>query len=128
MPVTYKIDADKRTIRTKCFGQMKLQEVIDHFRALAQDPECPPRLNVFLDVREMDALPTPSQISVVINQLGRVRNRIHFGACAIVASSNALFGTMRMFEARAAEFFVVTHTFRTAAEAEEWLATHQVDP
>lgn len=125
--MTYKIEANKRIVRTKCFGQVKLQEVIDHFRALAKDPECPPRLNVFLDLRETDSLPTPSQISVVINQLAKVRSRIHFGACAIVASRDALFGTMRMFEARAEEFFVVIRTFRTAAEAEEWLATHQVN-
>ena len=127
MPVIYKIDAEKRTVRTKCVGQVKLQEVIDHLSALAKDPECPPLLNVFLDLRETDSLPTASQISVVINQLGRVRSRIHFGACAIVTSRDALFGTMRMFEARAEEFFVATRTFRTAAEAEEWLATHQSD-
>ena len=125
MPVTYKIDAKKRIVRTKCFGQVKLQEVIDHFRALAQDPECPQLLNVFLDLRETDSLPSANHISVVINQVGKVRSRVQFGACAIVASRDALFGTMRMFEARAEEFFVVTRAFRTAAEAEEWLATHQ---
>ena len=125
MPVTYKIDAKKRIVRTKCFGQVKLQEVIDHLRALAKDPECPQFLKVCLDLRDTDSLPSPNHISVVVNQLGKVRSRVQFGACAIVTSRDALFGTMRMFEARAEEFFVVTRTFRTAAEAEEWLATHQ---
>jgi hypothetical protein len=125
VPVTYKIDAEKKTIRTKCVGHVKLHEVIDHFKALAKDPECPQFLNVFLDLRETDSLPSPNHISVVVNQLGKVRSRIQFGACAIVTSRDALFGTMRMFEARAEEFFAVTRTFRTAAEAEEWLAIQQ---
>jgi hypothetical protein len=57
VPITYQIDADKRTIRTKAVGQVTLQEVIDHFRTLEQDPQCPERADVFLDLSEVDSLP-----------------------------------------------------------------------
>ena len=52
MPITYKIDADKSTIRTKAVGHLTLQEVVDHFRTLEQDPEVPKGTDVFLDLSE----------------------------------------------------------------------------
>jgi hypothetical protein len=63
MSVTYKIDANKRTVRTKCVGSVTLHEIIDHFRILQQDPECPDRLDVFLDLSEMESLPETGQLS-----------------------------------------------------------------
>jgi len=53
--------------------------------------------------------------------LKRIRAKVRFDACAILASGEALFGMMRVFEAQAEEFFRVTRTFRIATEAEAWL-------
>jgi hypothetical protein len=69
MSVTYKIDANKRTVRTKCVGSVTLHEIIDHFRILQQDPECPDRLDVFLDLCELESLPETGQLSTVYNAL-----------------------------------------------------------
>ncbi len=71
---------------------MTLQEVIDHFRTLEQDPKCPERTDVFLDLSEVDSLPAAPQISSVVDELKRVRAKVRFDACAIVASRTALFG------------------------------------
>lgn len=128
MPITYQIDSDKRTIRTKGVGHVTLPEVIDHFHALEQDPRCPERASVFLDLSEVESIPETPQISVVINELKRIRFKLRFDACAILASRNALFGMMRMFEAMAEEFFRVTRTFRVATEAEAWLVSQQSLP
>ena len=125
MSVTYKIDAHRRTVRTKCVGLVTLQEVIDHFRTLEQDPECPDILDVFLDLSEMDSLPETREISTVINEMKRIRGQVSFGACAILASRDALIGMMRVFEAMAEECFRVTCTFRVASEAEAWLVSQQ---
>jgi hypothetical protein len=123
--VTYKIDANKKTIRTKCVGLVTLQEVVDHFRILEQDPDCPDILDVFLDLSEMDSLPETREISTVINEVKRIRGQVRFGACAILASRDALIGMMRVFEAMAEECFRVTCTFRVANEAEAWLVSQQ---
>jgi hypothetical protein len=123
--VTYKIDANRRTVRTKCVGLVTLQEVIDHFRTLEQDPECPDILDVFLDLSEMDSLPETREISTVINEMKRIRGQVSFGACAILASRDALIGMMRVFEAMADGCFWVTCTFRVASEAEAWLVSQQ---
>ena len=58
MPVTYKIDPDNRTIGTRCVGFVTVDEVIGHFHTLANDPQCPEELYVFLDLSEMKSLPT----------------------------------------------------------------------
>ena len=123
MSVTYKIDANKKTVRTKCVGLVTLQEVVDHFRILEQDPDCPDILDVFLDLSEMDSLPETREISTVINEVKRIRGQVRFGACAILASRDALIGMMRVFEAMAEECFRVTCTFRVANEAEAWLVS-----
>ena len=125
MPVTYEIDLDKRTVRTKCAGLVTLQDVIDHFRTLEQDPDCPDLLDVFMDLTEIDSLPETHQISTVIKQMKRVRGQVRFGACAILASRDAVFGMMRVFEVMAEECFRVTRTFRVRSEAEAWLAWQQ---
>ena len=125
MSVTYKIDADKRTVRTKCVGRVTLQEVINHFRTLQQDSNCPDRLDVFLDLSEVDSLPETVQLSTVVGEMKRIGSQIRFGACAILASRDAVFGMMRVFEVMAEECFRVTRTFRVANEAEVWLVSQQ---
>ncbi len=125
MPVEYKIDARRGTIRTRCFGHLTLPEVVAHFQSLARDPACPVRPDVFLDLSEVVSLPTPAQMPTVIEQLQAVRGPGPFGACAIVATRDALFGMMRMFEAMGEEYFRVIRTFRAASEAEAWLASQQ---
>jgi hypothetical protein len=122
VPISYRIDADQKLIRTTAAGQLTLQEVVDHFRTLAKDPQCQERLDVFLDLSAVDSPPDTRQLSVVIGEMKKSRGGLHFGACAILASHDALFGMMRMFEAYAEEFFRETRTFRVATEAEQWLA------
>jgi hypothetical protein len=123
--ITYQIDLAKRTIRTKAVGYVTLREVIDHFRTLEQDPQCPERAHVFLDLSEVDSLPETPQISTVVRELKRIHAKRRFDACAILATNDALFGMMRMFEVRAENFFRVTRTFRIATEAEAWLVSQQ---
>jgi hypothetical protein len=123
--VTYKIDANGRTVRTKCVGLVTPQEVINHFRALEQDPDCPDALDVFLDLTELDSLPETHQISAIVGEMRRIRGQVRFGACAILANRDALIGMMRVFEVMAEECFRVTCTFRVANEAEAWLIRQQ---
>jgi hypothetical protein len=123
VPVTYNIDAANGVIRTKVYGHVTLQEVVDHFQTLALDPECPQRAKVFLDLSETESLPDAPQISAVVVEVKKLRRKVSFDACAVLATRNALFGMMRMFEALAEDYFRVTRTFRVAAEAEAWLAS-----
>jgi hypothetical protein len=122
MPVLYRIDAALGLIRTRCVGDVTFSEVAEHFRALEADPDCPERLDVLLDLRETSSLPTDLQLKAVSEEIARIRRTVQFGACAIVASSDVLFGTAKVFEVVAARVFRVTDVFRGPAAAEAWLA------
>ena len=76
---------------------MTLEEVLGHFRDLTQDPDCPTRLDVLLDLRHETSLPESQEMRVVAYEISRVRERVAFGTCAVVACRDALFGMLRMF-------------------------------
>lgn len=125
MPVTYRIDPAKKLIRTTCVGNVSPKEVADHFRELERDPNRPDRLNVLLDLCEATSLPETQDLREVSQQVNELQRSLRFDACAIVACNDALFGMMRMFEVLAREYFGATHVFRSVAEAEAWLESHE---
>jgi hypothetical protein len=71
----------------------------------------------------MRSLPETDHLKSAASEMDRLRPKVKWGACAIVASSDAQFGLSRMFqvfaEANFADFFV----FREVEEAERWLAS-----
>ena len=125
MSVTYHIDKVKGIIRTRCIGNVTFDEVVDHFRELERDPDCPDRLDALLDLSETTSIPEANQLRAVSYQIGRIRERVKFNACAIVACKEVLFGMMRMFEIFAQEQFRMTCVFREVGEAEAWLTSQQ---
>jgi hypothetical protein len=122
VPVTYTIDTKERLIRTRCMGMLKLAEVVEHFRELERDPECTDRLDVLLDVSEVQSLPSASQIRAAALEVKKIQKKVRFDACAIVAVTDALFGMLRMFEVMTQDYFRVIRVFRAVTEAEAWLA------
>jgi hypothetical protein len=123
MPVKYQIDKVNRIIRTRCIGPVTIEEVVEHFRVLERDPDCPDRVDVLLDLSEETTVPNKGNLQQVTGEIRRIRGRVQFGACAIVASTDALFGMLRMFEVFAQQYFRQSFVFRTASEAEAWLAS-----
>jgi hypothetical protein len=122
MPVTYEIDKTNGIIRTRCIGAVTIEEVVDHFRVLEQDPECPDRVNVLLDLSDETSVPTKDNLQTVVGEISRIRGRVQFGACAVIACTDALFGMLRMFEVFAEPCFREIRVFRKASEAKAWLA------
>jgi hypothetical protein len=125
MPVTYKIDAARRLIHTTCSRPLTFTEVMEHFRTLKEDPACTGRLDVLLDVSEADSLPVSSQLGPISAELDAVRAKVQFGVCAIIATRDAMFGMMRIFEVVAGPYFRAIRVFREAAEAQAWLVSRQ---
>lgn len=127
MPVTYIIDPVEKTIRTTCSSPLTFEHVIEHFRALQRDPACAGYLDVMLDVSDADTLPEPAQLGMINVELSAVQAKAQFGICAIVATRDAMFGMMRMFEVLARPYFRATRVFRGRLEAEAWLAAQKAD-
>ena len=121
MPVTYKIDTQERVIRTQGIGMVTLADVVDHFRDLVRDPDCAGSLDVMLDLSEPTSVPEARELEAIPFELSRIREKVRFGACAIVATKDALVGMLRTFAVMAERFFRAIQVFRSRAEAEAWL-------
>jgi hypothetical protein len=121
MPVTYEFDPDFGFVWTRCVGATTLDEVRAHFAGLEMDPTTPARLDVLLDLSMMTSLPESNQLQAIVDELRRLKPRIDWGACAIVAVNDALFGMSRMFEVFAAQQFTRTRVFRDFSTARNWL-------
>ena len=126
MPVTYQIDLANRLIRTQCTGPITVAEVLNHFRLLEQDPSCPDRVDVLLEVRDGTTVPTSGELRNVTWEIATMRGRVQFGICAIVAPTNVLFGMMRVFKVYSEDYFRETEVFRDLSEAEVWLAAQRL--
>jgi hypothetical protein len=124
MPVTYQIDRSAALIHTRCFGTVTLEEVRDHFRQLVKEPALPMLLDVFLDLRDMTSSPSAGEIREAGNTIARLPSTVRFGACAIVAQRDAIYGISRMFSVFVEQFFTSISAFRSASEAEAWLRAH----
>jgi hypothetical protein len=121
MPVVYEIDKANRTIHTRCIGLVTIEEVIEHFRILQRDPDCPAYADVLLDLSKQTTIPTKNNLETVTWEIDKVRGTVRFGRCAIVACTTALYGMLRMFQVFTEAYFTETYVFRSISEAEKWL-------
>jgi len=121
MPITFHIDARRGLIRTRCVGFVTLPEVLDHFRILEADPDCPRHLDVILDLREITSLPDSEKLRAVSREISRIRPSIEFGTCAVVVSTEAHYGMAMVFEVFTARFFRETKIFMQMSTAEAWM-------
>jgi hypothetical protein len=121
MPVTYRIDQARHLIHTTCTGMVTLQEVLEHFAVLMQDPNRSHGLDVLLDLTRIDSVPTSDELRIVTSEIAHIRPEIEFGRCAVAASGEAMYGMSRMFEVYAEGHFTNVQAFRTVEEAAAWL-------
>ncbi len=123
MPVTYQVDRESALIHTRCTDDVTFQEVLAHFRQLDSDRSVPAGVDVLLDLSEMESLPETDQLRTVADRLERLRPRVKWGAFAIVASRDSLFGMVRVFQVFADGLFADSAVFRDRNEAQLWLAS-----
>jgi len=126
MPLTYSIDSSARVIYTTCSGNLTFEEVINHFRELRGDPDCPSHLDVLLDLTDVTSLPESDQLAAVALEVKKTLERVRFDVCAVIAQRDALFGMLRMFEVMVENYFRAIQIFRVRAEAEAWLAAQKM--
>jgi len=120
MPVTYELDP-VGIIRTRCVGNVTLEEVLAHFDELERDPRRPAHLDVLLDMRDQTSVPEPQQLREVAARIGQATLQVKFGAIAVVVSQTVLFGTARAVETLAEQSFTASRVFWSLPDAETWL-------
>jgi hypothetical protein len=121
MPVTYALDREQRLIRTRCYGPTTLPEVLGYFEELRAQPDLPQHLDGLLDFTDMTGAPDRDQLRTIAGEMKKMAPQVTFGAIAIVAPGDLLFGMSRMLGIFAEGLFATTGVFRTLPEAERWL-------
>ena len=76
MPVTYELDQESSFIHTRCTGDVTLEEVLGHFHELDTIELPPARLNVLLDLSEMQSLPGSDQLKSVASEINRLQPKM----------------------------------------------------
>ena len=82
-------------------------------------------MDVLLDLSEETTIPKSRELQVVTGEITRVRERVQFEDCAIVAPRDALYGVLRVFEIFSEKVFREVLVFRSLPEAEAWLAAQR---
>jgi len=121
MTIHYRIDTSINRITTRAFGEVTLDEVLQHFDELSADPRFEPDLDVLLDLVDCKTVPDADQIRTAAERVTADFTPLHFGKLAIVVASEALFGMLRMFHSFSESAFSAAQIFRDRDEALQWL-------
>jgi len=121
MPVTYRVDPERRRIVTRCAGETTLPEVLAHFDELERDPRVPEGADVLLDLVGMTSLPNVGQIRSAADRAGSAAGKVRFGAIAIVSDGGDAAGMASAFRTLTARLFTRSGVFSSRVEAETFL-------
>lgn len=119
--IHYRIDASSNRIATRVFGEVTIDEALQHFDELLADSSYEPDLDVLLDLTDCQTLLDADQIRTAAARVTANPSTLRFGRLAIVVASEALFGTLRMFHSFSESAFLEAQIFRYRDEALQWL-------
>jgi hypothetical protein len=119
MTIHYRIDTSIHRITTRVFGEVTLDEVLQHFDELSVDPRFEPDL--LLDLVDCKTVPDADQIRTAAERVTADLTPLRFGKLAIVVASEALFGMLRMFHSFSESAFSAAQIFWDRDEALRWL-------
>jgi hypothetical protein len=120
MAVTHSIQDGVLTM--ELVGTYLSADVIRQFLKALNDPKCPPRVALLMDVSRSESLakrPT-DEIRMVAEFLGSYSERVG-GRCAVVASPDVHYGLSQMGSVFSESVGITARVFRTKNEAIDWL-------
>jgi hypothetical protein len=121
MPVTYKIDKERRLVSSSAFGVVTREEILDHQRRLVVDPDFSPTFSHIADFTRTTKLEIKAadvQVFAANNVFAPTVRR------AIVVADSATFGLARMFEIlRDSKGEEGNRVFLKMEDAEKWVSS-----
>ena len=123
MAVRHKIDVQAGRILVHLSGAVTAAEILGYYAELALDPALRPGLTVLADCREVTAVPSFPEMSMVANAESRTAPELRPTRAAVVVSAAWLFGIVRQFGALAERSDIRVMPFYEVSEAIEWLAS-----
>ncbi|MEK7754159.1 MAG: hypothetical protein AAB403_19055 [Planctomycetota bacterium] len=124
MPITYERHDETRRIRVTASGVLTLRDILAVIdRQLAEGAWT---YSILYDAHDLTAMPSADEVRKLaarVEALAQKHGRR--GAIAIVTSSDAVYGTSRMYAALSEQPGQTISVFRAFDEAERWLAGEQ---
>jgi hypothetical protein len=121
MPITYWYDDSSHRLVTRCEGNVRFADVVEHFRQLGQDARITPRSDVVLDLSFQTALPTPEQLDDVATIIEDAVEMTPLGRCAVIALEDSAYDLGQMFQGITWPRFSGIRLFRSNTDAIAWL-------
>jgi len=122
MPIRYEIDESRRLVLVTGTGIVTHGDVLAHLTELNEDGRYQAPMKKLVDYRDVSDIQISTDASVVIaTTKKKLSDRFAGEKCAFVASTDAVFGTARVHEARVDGAGISTSVFRDLDEAMAWL-------
>lgn len=120
MPVTFVVDSERRIVRATASGPMASDDFIPYLQALEAEgligwPQ-------ILDAREAAIRITPEAVRRFVFLIDGLRARHGHSRTAFITTDDSTYGMLRMYAALGESTDPGFAVFRTAAEAEAWVA------
>jgi hypothetical protein len=120
VPFELKIEPGDPFARVRGWGKDDFAATLAGLRAVGEDERLPPGMPILLDVRELDYLATPPEVSAFAAPDG-LAALFQGRATAIVVRRGAQFGVTRVFAAKVEGTGTVVEVFAEPVLAESWL-------
>jgi hypothetical protein len=122
VPVHHEIDVDTGRIVVHLSGAVTAAEILAYYADLARDPLLRPGLVVLADCREVTAVPSFPEMSMVATAQSRTSPGMRPTFAAVVVSAPWLFGIVRQFAVLAERSGIHVMPFYELDEATHWLS------
>jgi hypothetical protein len=123
MPLTYRVDTEKRIVHSHGSGLLSASDLLDYFTATRADPDFQATMDRLMDLRAVTQLPSSPDVRSLAT-FARLKAPVDGARMAIIAPTDLAFGVSMMFKAFVGygdRLLVV----RDEAEALAWLKRDQ---
>jgi len=126
MPITYRIDPERRVVYLEVDGLLSVEEVQSYRRRLTTDPGYSPFYDRMIDARNVSSRIAPADIRrladiIRLDDQGNKPSRR-----AVVLQDAAKLGLMQVFQAYTRGNPAEYRVFQSVEDAERWLASGDV--
>jgi hypothetical protein len=128
MPITYRIDRAAHRVVLALSGAMVNQEIDACYGRLFLDPDYIAGLDLLVDLRASDDMPSAIDIRERARRAGALKGRFSGRVAQVFATNGVQYGMGRMYSVFAQEFGIISDAFTSLEEADQWLKDARATP
>jgi len=127
MPISFRIDKRLGLLTTTGTGEVTDEEMKEYGERLRSDPDLAHVTREISDFRGAKVSVMPLRLAEIARMHTRAFSAGQRTRCAVLVSSELVYGFVRMYAVCAEPLGHEVHPFRSMAEAREWLGLERED-